>query len=218
MQLSITISIIIITVLVSIGAFSNPKIMDDLIYYPPAVTKQNQWYRFFSCGLIHADYGHLFFNMLSLYLFGRFVEQGFGELFGEMGKWIYLLMYITALAVSILPTHFKNKNNYYYRSLGASGAVSAVVFAGLMLVPTLSLYIFFIPIPIPGFIFAPLYLLISAMMERKGAGNINHSAHIWGSLYGLAFIIVASYAIGFPIIQNAVQEIQAYLVAKGWIG
>ncbi len=216
MQLSITISIIIITVLVSIGAFNNPKTMDDLIFYPPAVSKRGQWYRFFTCGLIHADWGHLFFNMLSLYLFGRFVEQGFGQLFGPIGKWLYLLMYISALAVSILPTYNKNKDNYYYRSLGASGAVSAVVFAGLMLVPTLSLFIFFIPIPIPGFIFAPLYLLLSAMMDRKGLGNINHSAHIWGSLYGLAFIIVASYAIGYPIVQSAIEEIMGYIQSKGW--
>src|SRR5687768_5258216 len=136
MQLSFTLIIIILTVLVSIGAFSNHKMMDDLIFYPPAITKRGQWYRFFTCGLIHADYGHLFFNMFSLYFLGTFVEQGFEELFGSMGKWIYLLLYISALAISLLPTYFKNKNNYNYRSLGASGAVSAVIFAGLMLVPT----------------------------------------------------------------------------------
>jgi membrane associated rhomboid family serine protease len=217
MELSITVIIIIITTLVSIGGFSNQKIIDELIFYPPAVSQQKQWYRFFTCGLIHADWGHLFFNMLSLYLFGRFVEQGFTDLFGGQGKWLYLLMYVSALLVSLLPSFTKNKNNYYYRSLGASGAVSAVVFAGLMLVPTLSLYIFFIPIPIPGFIFAPLYLLISFWLERKGGGSINHSAHIWGSLFGLAFIIVACKTVDYPIVQNTITEIRQYIQAKGWM-
>lgn len=217
MQLSITIIIVIITTLVSIGGFSNQKIIDDLIFYPPAVTKQNQWYRFFTCGLIHADWGHLFFNMLSLYLFGRFVEDAFGQLFGIYGKWVYLAMYISALLVSLLPTFSKNKDNYYYRSLGASGAVSAVVFAGLVLTPTLGIYIFFIPIPIPGFIFAPLYLIISALLDRKGVGNINHSAHIWGSIYGLAFVIIACRFVDYPVIKNMLQEIKLYMQTKGWI-
>lgn len=217
MQFSITTIIVIITTLVSIGGFSNPKIIEDLIFYPPAVTKQNQWYRFFTCGLIHADWGHLFFNMLSLYLFGQYVEDAFGDLFGVYGKWVYLILYISALLISLLPTFAKNKNNYQYRSLGASGAVSAVIFAGLMLTPTLGIYIFFIPIPIPGFIFAPLYLIISALLDKKGAGNINHSAHIWGSIYGLAFVIIACQFIDYPVIKNMFQEIKLYMQSKGWI-
>ena len=217
MQFSITTIIVIITTLVSIGGFSNQKIIEDLIFYPPAVTRQNQWYRFFTCGLIHADWGHLFFNMLSLYLFGQYVEDAFGDLFGVYGKWVYLALYISALLISLLPTFAKNKNNYQYRSLGASGAVSAVIFAGLMLTPTLGIYIFFIPIPIPGFIFAPLYLIISALLDKKGAGNINHSAHIWGSIYGLAFVIIACQFIEYPVIKNMLQEIKLYMQSKGWI-
>ena len=217
MQFSITTIIVIITTLVSIGGFSNKKIIEDLIFYPPAVTRQNQWYRFFTCGLIHADWGHLFFNMLSLYLFGQYVEDAFGDLFGVYGKWVYLALYISALLISLLPTFAKNKNNYQYRSLGASGAVSAVIFAGLMLTPTLGIYILFIPIPIPGFIFAPLYLIISALLDKKGAGNINHSAHIWGSIYGLAFVIIACQFIEYPVIKNMFQEIKLYMQSKGWI-
>lgn len=216
MELSITLIIVIITVLVSLGGFSNPKIIDDLIFYPPAVTRQNQWYRFLTCGLIHADVGHLFFNMLSLYLFGRFVEGGFTELFGAHGKWLYLIMYVTALLVSLVPTFLKNKSNYQYRSLGASGAVSAVIFAGLMLSPLSEVYLFLIPIGIPGFIFAPLYLLISAMLEKRGRDNINHSAHIWGALYGLAFVIIVSYAVGYPVIENTIAQISYYFQTKGW--
>ena len=211
MELSITLIIIILTVLVSLGGFNNRKIIDDLIFYPPAISRQNQWYRFFTNGFIHADYGHLIFNMISLYFLGRFVEQGLEMLFSGSGKWLYVVLYVTALAASLLPTYAKHKNDPYYRSLGASGAVSAVIFAGLMLVPTVELFIFLIPIPIPGFVFGPLYLLISFYMDRKGGGGINHSAHLWGALYGLLFIIVAAYAIGYPIIQSAIEQITAYI-------
>src|SRR5215212_9408935 len=189
MHLDITTIIIIITALVSIGGFSNQKIIEDLIFYPPAVSQRNQWYRFFTCGLIHADIGHLVFNMLSLYLFGRSVEEKFTSIFAENGKWLYLGMYISALFVSLLPTYFRNRNNYQYRSLGASGAVSTVVFAGLMVAPYMEIGFFIIPPIIPGFIFGPLYLLITAWLDKRGGDKINHSAHLWGALYGIAFII-----------------------------
>lgn len=217
MQFTITIVIVIITCLVSIGGFNNYKIIDDLIFYPPAVTRRNQWYRFFSCGLIHADWAHLIFNMLSLYLFGRMVEQQFISIFGVQGKIFYLLMYVMALAVSLLPTFFKNRDNYHYRSLGASGAVSAVIFAGLLIAPYTEVYLFFIPIPIPGFIFAPLYLFISILLERKGGDNVNHSAHIWGALFGLVFvIIVGKIAADFDAVSYCIRAIKYYLQLKGW--
>ena len=207
MQVTINLSIIIITVLVSIGAFRNEKIMNDLIFYPPAVTTQGQWYRFFSCGLIHADVGHLFFNMFSLYLFGDIVEKYFGSLFGAAGKWLYLALYVSALLASLLPTYLKNKNNDTYRSLGASGAVSAVIFAGLLLAPTATIYFYFIPMP--SYVFAPLYLIFTAVMDRRGGDNINHSAHLWGSLYGFAFIILVCRFIDYPIVQNAIEQIRS---------
>ncbi|MBD0332683.1 MAG: rhomboid family intramembrane serine protease [Chitinophagaceae bacterium] len=217
MQLSITVIIIIITTLISLGGFSSHKIIDDLIFYPPAVHYRKQWYRFFTCGLIHADFGHLLFNMLSLYLFGRFVEDKFLLIFGQNGKWFYLAMYITALFISLLPTYFKQRNNYAYRSLGASGAVSAVIFAGLMIAPQIEVFIFFIPIPIPGFIFAPLYLLISALLARGAKDNINHSAHIWGAIYGLVFVIIAGQLAGYNAIEEFVTNVRYYLQAKGWL-
>jgi membrane associated rhomboid family serine protease len=213
-MLSITVIILVITILVSLGAFNNQKVMNDLIFYPPAV-QQGQLYRFFTCGLIHADFGHLLFNMISLYFFGRFVEQSFAMIMGDLGKWVYLILYVSALAASLLPTYLKNKDNHYYRSLGASGAVSAVIFAGLLLAPDVGVYLFFIPIPIPGFIFAPLYLLLSIWMERRGGDNINHSAHIWGAVYGLLFTLVAGYAVGFDVLGNFIGGVQSYLQGFG---
>src|SRR5688572_22108824 len=153
MELSITLIIVIITTVVSIGAFNNHKTMEDLIFYPPAISKRNQWYRFFSCGLIHADWGHLIFNMLALFLFGKNVESYFAQAFGSIGKILYLFMYITALAVSVLPTYSRHRNDYHYRSLGASGAVSAVIFASILFNPLTGIGLFFIPIYVAGFIF-----------------------------------------------------------------
>ena len=216
MELSITLILVIITAIVSISGFSNQKVIDDLIFYPPAVARRNQFYRFFSCGLIHADWMHLIFNMLALYLFGQGVEDGFVELMGPSGRYVYLLMYVSALLISLLPTYYKNRDNYHYRSLGASGAVSAVIFAGLMLAPETEVYIFFIPIPIPGFIFAPLYLVLSAFMDRKGNSNINHSAHIWGAIYGLAFVIVMGRLIDYNVVEAGLERIKAYMRFKGW--
>ncbi len=191
MELSITLIIVIITVLVSIGAFNSQKIMEDLIFYPPAVSQRNQWYRFFSCGLIHADWGHLIFNMLALYLFGGKLEIYFTQIFGEKGKALYLVMYILGLAISVLPTYFKNKNNYHYRSLGASGAVSAVIFSSILFDPLSGIGLFFIPIYVAGFVFGIIYLFISGWLDKRGQGNINHSAHIFGALFGIVFTIIA---------------------------
>lgn len=209
-NISITVIILVITCIISFTAFSNHKIIDDLIFYPPAVKNDKQWYRFFSCGLIHADFGHLAFNMLSLYLFGRMVEDAFNEIFGKTGSLLYIVMYVSALAVCLIPTYNKNKNNYYYRSLGASGAVSAVVFAGIFFYPTDKIGIFVIPPIIPGYIFAPIYLLISAMLAKKGGDNINHSAHIWGSVYGVVFVIVMCFALSnFNPLTNFIEQIKS---------
>jgi membrane associated rhomboid family serine protease len=209
--MSITVIIIIITVLISLTAFNNSKVMNDLIFYPPAVSSNKQFYRFITCGFIHADYGHLLFNMLSLYFFGQFVEGAFAYIFGSGGKLLYLLMYVMALVASLLPTYFKNKNNQFYRSLGASGAVSAVIFAGILLDPLNKIYLMFIPIGIPGFVFGPVYLLISAWLDRKGSDNINHSAHIWGALFGVTFLIVAGQLSGeYHAVQEFADKLRGY--------
>lgn len=209
MQFSITLIIIIITSMVSFGGFGNQKLIDSLIFYPPAITQQKQWYRFFTCGLIHADAGHLIFNMLALYLFGDVVEKNFIVLFEEKGKILYLSLYILALLFSLLPTFSKHKNDYNYRSLGASGAVSAVIFASILFNPLVGIGLFFIPVYIAGFIFGILYLVISNWLEKKGGGNINHSAHIYGALFGIAFtIIVCSLFSDYPVLKNFIEQIK----------
>ena len=189
-MITITIIILLLTCVISFTAFSNEKITEDLIFYPPAITNRNQWYRFITCGFIHADFMHLAFNMYTFYLFGDMVEQAFMGIFGPTGKILYTILYFGALIVCLLPTYLQHKDNYHYRSLGASGAVSAVIFVGIFLQPTMGMGIFPIPFHIPAFIFGPLYLIISAYLAKKGHGNINHSAHIWGALFGVVFLII----------------------------
>lgn len=211
-MITLTISIILLTSLISFTAFSNQKVLDDLIFYPPAITNRNQWYRFITSGLIHADIMHLVFNMYSFYLFGDLVEKTFVQIFGESGKVIYIVLYVVSLVVCLLPTYFNNQNNYHYRSLGASGAVSAVIFAGIFLYPTMGMGIFPIPFHIPGFVFGPLYLILSAYLAKKGRGNINHSAHIWGALFGIVFVIITtSFMTKFNALENFLNAIQSYL-------
>lgn len=211
-MLSATLVILLLTSVISFTAFSNEKITNDLIFYPTAITFHNQWYRFITCGFIHADFLHLAFNMYTFYFFGGMVESAFVEIFGRSGNVIYTVMYVTALAACLLPTYLKHKTNYYYRSLGASGAVSAVIFAGVLLYPTMRLRIFPIPIDIPAFVFGPIYLLISAYLAKKGQGNINHSAHLWGAVYGILFILVASQLFSsFRPVQHFIDDVAGYL-------
>lgn len=214
--MSITLIIIIITALVSFAAFTNEKIINDLIFAPTQVTHQKQWYRFFSSGFIHTDWPHLIFNMFSLFLFGQGmksngVESVFTQLFQEKGKLLYLAMYLLALFFALLPTYFKNKDNYSYRGLGASGAVSAVIFAGILLFPTMKIGLYFIPPIIPGFVYGPLYIIGSYYLDKKQADNINHSAHIWGALFGVAFMIVAAALFSnYPVLKAFMLHVQAY--------
>ena len=212
MEFSINLIIIIITCLVSIGGFLNQKIINDLIFYPPAVSQENQWYRFITCGLIHADIMHLILNMYGLYIFGEYVESAFISLFGKNGGFLYLTMYLTALIACLLPTYRKHKGNFYYRSLGASGAVSAVIFAFILLFPLQKLGIIFLPVMLPGFIFGLIYLGLSYWSERRSADNINHSAHIWGALYGILFLVVASKLLSdFPVLENFILQVKGFL-------
>lgn len=186
----LTIIIIVITAVISYQAFRNYALMDRFIFYPPAV-KRGEWYRCFTYGVLHADWMHLIFNMITLFIFGQHIERIFKMAFGEIaGSLFFILLYITALFVSILPTYVKQQNNGYYRGLGASGAVSAIVFTHILLSPMSFMGILFIPIWLPAFLFGFIFLLISMRLNKNQAGGINHSAHIAGAVYGVVFTVV----------------------------
>lgn len=183
--MSSTLVIIAITCIVSIMAFSNARLVDDLILWPPAISRDKQYYRLLSYGLIHADPMHLLFNMFTLYFFGRVMEQLYNGLLGPLG---FVLFYAGALVASILPTYLRNRGNSRYRSLGASGAVSATLFAFILLQPWAQILVFVIPMP--AILFAVLYLVYEFWLERQGVDNINHNAHLWGAAYGVLVTVV----------------------------
>jgi membrane associated rhomboid family serine protease len=183
---TITLSIIVLTCLISATAFNNSKILDDLIFWPPAISVRHQYYRFVTCGLIHADIMHLAFNMFTLYSFGRVMEAYYMGVLG-LPHYFYLLLYIGGLIAANIPTYIKRRDDYNYRSLGASGAVCAVMFSFILLRPWERLYL--IVLPVPAIIFAVLFLVYSVYMSRKGGDNVNHDAHFWGALFGVVFTI-----------------------------
>ncbi|MGN6247203.1 MAG: rhomboid family intramembrane serine protease [Ginsengibacter sp.] len=207
--MSVTIIIIAITVIVSLFAFSSLKVREDLMFYPAAITQQNQYYRFITYGFIHADLSHLFFNMYAFYLFGGVCEDFFINIFGNSGKLLYVLMYFLALIVCVIPDFMKYHGNPNYRSLGASGAVSAVVFAYILFRPLQGIGLLFIPIFIPGFLFGILFLIISYFLGRKGGTSVNHSAHIWGAIFGVVFLIIISQLFtDYPLLQNFIESVR----------
>ena len=153
--------------------------MQRLIFYPPAV-QRGQVDRFVTHGFIHADGMHLFFNMFTLYSFGQAVQGFFMSKLGSLG---FVLFYLAALVVAIMPTYLKQKNNPRYSSLGASGAVSAVIFSYILMNPWSTLLLFVIPVP--AIVFAVAYVAYSVWADGQGRGSINHSAHLVGGIFGM---------------------------------
>ncbi|WP_109126789.1 rhomboid family intramembrane serine protease [Dyella sp. C11] len=196
----VTLIIIAITAVVSFMAFNNARLMNDLILWPPAITRSREYHRLVTYGVVHADFGHLLFNMITLFFFGRAMEGFFTRELGPLG---FALFYISALVVSILPTYAKNRRNPNYRSLGASGAVSAVLFSFILLAPWTRIYVFVIPVP--AIIYALLYVGYSIYMDRSGQDNVNHSAHLWGAAFGVLFTLAIRPAVFFHFLSELSQ-------------
>ncbi len=188
-ELTFTNLIIAFTCFISIWAFQNTEVRIKCKHWPFVEIRDGEYYRWLTNGLIHADYMHLAFNMITLYYFGNFVERMFAVLF-PAGKLIYLLFYFAAIICSGLPTFFKHKNNPSFASLGASGAVSAVLFAAILFNPTMEIGMMFIPMGIPGWIFGVLYLIFSHWASRNSMDNIDHEAHFFGAVFGFLLPLV----------------------------
>jgi membrane associated rhomboid family serine protease len=197
----ITLIIIIITVLLSIRAFNSEEVKSKWVFYPYRVKRDNESYRILSHMFIHGDYMHLFFNMFVLYSFGRNMEYIFGETYGAVvGSTHFLVLYLVGgLAASIWP-FIRNKDNPNYMSLGASGAVSAVLFAAILWMPGNEIYLMFIPIGIPAWIVGILYLGFEYYMSKKGGTGIAHDAHFGGALFGIAYILFINFDKGLAFI------------------
>lgn len=186
-----TIFIIILTVIISALALTNSDFFSKLKFNPYTIKNdKNQWHRFFSYGLIHTDWAHLAINMFVLYSFGGFVENCYEYYFGVKAHFFYVLLYAGAIFISVVPSYKKNMNDISYNAVGASGAVSAVVFASILFNPTMKISFMFIPIGIPAVVFGVLYLIYSAYMSKKNIDNIGHDAHFFGAVFGIIFTVI----------------------------
>ncbi len=178
-----------IILIMSVIAFKNEEYRNKWIFNPYLTKERNQWYRFITSGFIHGDFMHLLINMLVFWSFGQAVESYFAYVFGQMATAYYLMLFFGALIISDLPTYFKHNNNPNYNALGASGAVSAVVFSSIVFAPMANIYLYGI-IGLPGILLGLIYLGYTFYMGKKGADNINHDAHLWGALFGFGFTII----------------------------
>lgn len=186
----ITFLIIFITGVTSYLAFSNRETFYNLKFNAYLIHHNRQYYRFFSYGLIHVDWMHLLINMFVLFSFGTAVESSFSEHFGNLANLYFVLLYMGGIVFSTVAAYLKHKNNDYYNAVGASGAVSAILFSAIIMRPEMSVMFIFLPIPIPSYVFGALYLIYSAYMAKQANDNIGHDAHFWGAVFGLVFTIL----------------------------
>jgi membrane associated rhomboid family serine protease len=199
--MKITWLIIAATAIVSFSAFNNNDLFSRLRFNPYIIRERKQWYRFLSYGLLHADWMHLIINMFVLYSFGVQVELFMVYFFGTKGMLYFALLYIGALAMSVIPSYEKQKHNIYYNAVGASGAVSAILFSSIIFYPDSKIIFMFMPFPIPAVLFGAIYLIYSAVMAKKATDNIGHDAHFWGAIFGILFTIALKPAL-FQIFLN----------------
>jgi membrane associated rhomboid family serine protease len=182
----------LVTAGISILAFQNRDILNKLIMYPYIMVRQNQWYRIITHAFIHADWMHLIFNMIALWSFGNFVFNSLCSM-TALPEVHFMAMYFGGIVFSSISDVIKHRDSQHYASLGASGAVSAVIFFSILLNPWTLIYVFFIPCP--GIVFGALYLVYSNYMSKKGGDMINHDAHFYGSIFGLLYPLFVNPAL-----------------------
>jgi membrane associated rhomboid family serine protease len=191
----ITILIIIITAFISVTAFKRSELMYRYNFNAYQIIHRKQWYRIFSHVFLHANWEHLIFNMISLYFFAPLVES-------QLGMLTFILIYGGAAIASSIPDLIKHKDNFSYNALGASGAVSAIIFTAILLNPTSKIMLLLIPIPIPAVLFGVLYLVFSAYMAKRNIDNIGHTAHFWGAVFGFLFPVILNPSLLISFFDN----------------
>lgn len=175
--------ILLFTVVTSIYAFNDHTLYGKFMLHPYSVYRKNKLYTLITSGMIHSDWMHLIFNMMTFFFFAFSLEA-------QIGSVRFGLIYFASLILSDIPTIFKHKDDFWYNSLGASGAISGVLFSFILFYPLTPLYLFFIPIGIPAVLFGGLYLLYCVYASRQSRDNINHDAHFFGALTGIIITII----------------------------
>lgn len=201
--------LIVLIAAISLLAWPNNKLFNNLIFNPYFILKKHQYYRTLTSGFIHSDWQHLLFNMISFYFFGSNVYATFQALFGDIaGTILFVCLFLVGILLSDLPTLYTNRTNPNFYSLGASGGVSSVIYASIMFFPLHEIYFFFIPFGIPGFIYGFLYLIYCSYAPGQFQKNVNHSAQLWGSVIGILFTIV----IYPPVLMDFIAQIKNWKV------
>lgn len=204
--MSITLILVIITTLISIAAFNNRSLLEALKHYPVAEYHHKEYYRMITSGFVHGDFMHLFLNMFVLHEFGRYVEHYFQVVHGDLaGKILYVLIYIAMIITGDIPTFSRHKDNYHFASVGASGAVSGIIFIYILLNPWAMLGLFAI-IPIPAIVFGVLYLWYSSWASNNSRDMIDHDAHFYGAIAGIILAAALRPAILTDFITRLIQE------------
>ncbi|MDK2908532.1 MAG: hypothetical protein PWR20_99 [Bacteroidales bacterium] len=201
----ISLIIIIITTIASIIAFYDRRLFDALKFNAAHIQSGNEQWRFISYALLHADWIHLFINMYVLYGFGPVIENYYRFIFGTKGVFYFILLYVGGAALSVIPAYGRNKENPFYNAVGASGAISSVVFAIIIINPFASLSLIFLPISFPAVLFGMVYLVYSYIMARKGDGPIGHDTHFWGGIFGMVFTIALKPVLFLSFVKQIIQ-------------
>lgn len=188
----ITYIIIGITLLVSFNCFSNRRLFVRLAFIPYRTVKNNEWYRLITHGFVHADSMHLLVNMFTFWSFGTYIEKYFSYM--GLGGWAFAGLYFGGMIIASAYDVVKQRNNPDFISVGASGAVSAVLFSSILFDPWSKILLFAV-LPVPGILFGVLYLVYCQYMEKRGGDNINHNAHFYGAVFGFLYPILLNPAL-----------------------
>lgn len=205
-RMSINLIIVAITVLVSMAAFNNQDLFLKLRHYPGSVKRNGEWYRLITHGFVHADYVHLALNMLVMYQFGGIVESQYVSFWGEIwGRVLYLGLYLLTLIAASLYSQFKHQDNPNYSAVGASGAVSGIVFNTILFHPWMKIFVYFIPLP--GIVAGLLYLAYSSWASKNSSDNVGHDAHYYGAIFGFFFTLALKPMLGAYFIAKLIDGI-----------
>lgn len=202
--MSLTVILLIVCVIVSYLCFNNQVLFEKLKHWPYFEVRNKEYYRVLTSGFVHGSWLHLIINMFIFWQFGEAVEKYYQLLFGEhVGRILYFFLFIATIIFADVPTLLKHKDNVHYSAVGASGAVSGIIFVSILFDPWQLLYLYGI-LPIPGIVAGILYLIYSSWASKNSQDNIDHDAHFYGALFGMLFTILLKPSLFLHFIQALV--------------